>query len=70
MASADCRAEFEGIGENRIGTIALFSSRGGGAVHPTFESEFWAIAGPSDTYYLRAFPVRFEGEARSAVESL
>jgi hypothetical protein len=66
---ANCRAEISGHIENQIGTIVLFSSREQGPEHKLFGSEFWAIAGPDDTAFLHAYPVRFADQLMPIVNS-
>lgn len=68
-ASANCRAEVGGALPNMIGYVILFSSRGSGPSQPLMKSEFWGLSGPSDTYQLASFPIRFVGDAKETIES-
>ncbi len=68
-ASANCRGEIEGPFPNQIGTIMLFSSRGGGAKPQAVPSDFWALTGKYDTSLARIYPVRFSDDAQEIVDS-
>jgi len=68
-ASANCMGQIEGPLPNQIGTIMLFSSRGGGAKPDIIPSEFWAVTGRYDTHPAHIYPVRFADNVREIVES-
>ena len=66
--SANCLGEIDGPLPNQIGTIMLFSSRGGGAKPQYIQSEFWAVTGTTDTRSTYVYPVRFTDETQKIVD--
>ena len=70
VSAANCRLEIGANLPNQIGHIVLFTTRGGGPSHPQLNSEFWAISGPSDTFEMSYFPVRFEQDAETWANSV
>jgi hypothetical protein len=60
--------QIEGPFANQIGTIMLFSSRGGGARHQSVPSEFWAVTGRYDTAASHVYPVRFTDEISREID--
>jgi len=67
--SANCMGEIEGPLPNQIGTIMLFSSRGGGARHQGIPSEFWAVTGRYDIGPSHVYPVKFTDEISRIVDT-
>ena len=67
--SANCMGEIEGPLPNQIGTIMLFSSRGGGAKPQSIPSEFWAVTGTYDTSLTHVYPVRFTDDTQEIIDS-
>jgi hypothetical protein len=66
--AANCMGQIEGPFANQIGTIMLFSSRGGGARHQSVPSEFWAVTGRYDTAASHVYPVRFTDEISREID--